>query len=373
VVRAAVAGQLTALADDDSRSVAAAATALLDRLAPAAPVVDVPAPRTAPALLPVAPPVPPVRATPHVVSPRVELRPPDEPLLAGPPEPPAAVAPEPPEPPAALAPEPPRAVRRWEVPAVVLALVVAAAVPLLLSRLLAFESSVPYTADEFSESTAQWSLVVVVPLVVAVGLLAARSRLPGLLPVALGLVAGVGLALVENAVFWIFWFVENADGYDAGPATVVLIVGTLVVTAAGVLGATRGPLAGRPNLRADWRVACAVVVVAAALVSLVYGPETFTVPAWISASVGTLLLAAVALPLTLVRLRADQRVAALVAVTVFGVWLVFFPVRELLTDSPVLGLEDSVWVARVVGVVLTLLACVAAQAGRAAATSPDPR
>src|SRR3712207_8753922 len=60
--------------------------------------------------------------------------------------------------------------------------------------------------------------------------------------------------------------------------------------------------------------------------------STYTVPEWLSVSFGTLLLAAVALPFTLLRLRAEQRLAALVAVTLFGVWLVYFPLSELLAE-----------------------------------------
>jgi hypothetical protein len=301
-------------------------------------------------------------------------------VVPSPPPPAPRPAPaEPPvqEPPPAERPAPERPTdRRWAPSAVVLALLVVSALPLTLSRVLAFESSVPYTADEFSDSTAQWSLVVVAPLVVAVGLLAARSLFPALFPVALGLVAGVGLALAEHAGFWTFWFVDNADGYDVGPAMVLLVVGAALVAAAGVVAAIRGPLAGRPTLRADWRVACAVLVVTAAVLSLAYGPETYSAPEWIAGALGTLLLAAVALPLTLLRLRADQRLAALVAVTLFAVWLAYFPVSELLAESSRLGLEPSVWVARVAGVVLTLLACVAAQVGPAgtpASTESAPR
>jgi hypothetical protein len=262
------------------------------------------------------------------------------------------------------------------VPAVVLALVAVSAVPLTLSRLLAFESSSPATADEFNPSTASWILVIVLPLVLAVGTLVAPVRSSGRFPVAFGLVAGAGLVLVEHAVFWAFFFIENDDSYTAGPALWLLLVGALGVAAAGFVAATRGPLAGRPALRADWRVACAVLVLVAALLSLVYGPETYSAPEWIGAAVGTLLLAAVALPLTLLQLRADQRLAALVAVVLFGVWLVWFPLSELVTESPRLGLEPSVWVARIVGVVLTLLACFLAQAGSARSpttTSSAPR
>ena len=113
------------------------------------------------------------------------------------------------------------------------ALVVLSALPLTLSRLLAFESSYPDTADEFSESTVPWSLFVVLPLVAAAGLLAARRSLPRALPAAFGLVLGGGLVLVEHAVFWVFYFVENRGSYSVGPALWLLVAGAVVVAAAG--------------------------------------------------------------------------------------------------------------------------------------------
>ena len=91
---------------------------------------------------------------------------------------------------------------------------------------------------------------------------------------------------------------------------------------------------------------------------------------------GTLLLAAFALPLTLLRLRHDQRLAALIAVTLFAVWLIWFPITELLSGGSQLGLDPSRWAARISGVVLTLLACFLAQAGRTSevpTTRGEPR
>jgi hypothetical protein len=258
----------------------------------------------------------------------------------------------------------------------VLTLVVLSGLPLTLSRLLYFESSSPQTADQFSESTLPWTLLIVLPLVASVALLAAGVRFPRLLPVGGGLLIGEALVLTENAGFWTFYIADN-DSYHAGPALWCLVIGAAVVVAAAVLAARRTSLAGRPGTRSpDWRFAAALLVVVAAAISLDGGPESYSFLGWVANSVGTLLLAAFALPLTLLRLRRDQRVAALVAIALFGVWLLWFPISELVSDSPRLGLESSRWAARISAVVLTLLACGLAQAGRtsepSAASSTPP-
>jgi len=401
LVRATVAGHVAALADDDSRSVSAAATALLHQIDPSRgrpPEVELPAPRAAsapatverpvvavpvpvPSAAPVRPPSPPTepaRDEPARDEPAAAAEPPAEPPPAEPTEAePPAVAPRAPENDAPVLAagrtsrkSPPLRQSRT----LVLALVVLSGLPLTLSRLLAFESSAPNTADQFSETTLPWSLVIVLPLVASVALLAAGARFPRAVPVAAGLVVGEGLVLLENAGFWSFWFIDNNDSYDAGPALWCLVLGAVVVAAAGVVAVIRPPLAGRPGVRSpDWRFAAALLVVIAAVISLDGGPESYSVSGWISNSIGTLLLGAFALPLTLVRLRRDQRLAALVAVSLFGVWLLWFPISELVSDSPRLGLEPSRWVARIADVVLTLLACGLAQAGptsEPAATSP---
>jgi hypothetical protein len=169
------------------------------------------------------------------------------------------------------------------------------------------------------------------------------------------------LVVVENASFWLLFFVTNGDSYPPGPALLWLVLGAAVVAAAGVLVLIRSSVAGRPTVRAGWRVACALVVVAAAVWELVAGPETFSVSEWFSAYIGTLILAAAALPLTLLRLRGDQRTAGLVVITLFGLWSVYFPVQELV--APRLYLESSVWLTEIVSVALTLLACFVAQFG----------
>jgi hypothetical protein len=267
-----------------------------------------------------------------------------------------------PETPPGSPPDARRAARRDAV-SLVLALVVLSALPLTLSRLLHFETSYPDTADTFNESTGPWTMLIVLPLVAAAGLLSARARLPWALPVAFGMVLGAGLVLVEHAAFWVFFFIQNRSSYTAGPALWMLVVGAAVVAAAGVVVLARSSLAERAPVRTDWRVACALVVAACVVWFLVSGPETDTLPWWIAMYEGTLLLGAAALPVTLLWLRSDQRMSALVAITLFGLWSAYFIVRELV--DPELDVDPSVWRVELVTVVLTLLACWAAQAGQA--------
>lgn len=370
VVRSAVSAHVTTLAADDSRSVSAAAEALLERIgsgvgAGAPDQVKVPAPRPEPE---------PVLKAPTATSPAVPVLVPAPPPRTGPPpvlDPgpaPAAPPEEPPEPVPTAGPSTPPRVPPWRsADGLVLGLVVLSALPLTLYRLLYFEAGYPATADGYNESTVPWTMFVVLPLVAAAGLLVARRRLPWALPVGLGLVLGVSLVLVEHATFWAFFFVEFEGSYAAGPALWALLVGAAVVAAAGAVVLVRSPLRGGATVRTDWRVACAFVVAACLLWFLVSGPPADTVPWWVALYVGTLLLGAAALPITLLWLRSEQRVAALVAITIFGAWTAYFGIRELV--DPQIGLEPSVARAHVICVVLTLLACVAAQTGPARVTS----
>jgi hypothetical protein len=370
VVRATVSEHLVALAADDSRSVSAAATEALTRIRsrdvarrtePPLPVAPTPAARRTEPPLPAGPapaarrePVPELVPDPE---PDAEHSLADWARVEGGPVPAPA-----PETPPGSPPDARRAARRDAV-SLVLALVVLSALPLTLSRLLHFETSYPDTADTFNESTGPWTMLIVLPLVAAAGLLSARARLPWALPVAFGMVLGAGLVLVEHAAFWVFFFIQNRSSYTAGPALWMLVVGAAVVAAAGVVVLARSSLAERAPVRTDWRVACALVVAACVVWFLVSGPETDTLPWWIAMYEGTLLLGAAALPVTLLWLRSDQRMSALVAITLFGLWSAYFIVRELV--DPELDVDPSVWRVELVTVVLTLLACWAAQAGQA--------
>lgn len=191
------------------------------------------------------------------------------------------------------------------------------------------------------------------------------------LPVASGLVLGVALVLAERATYWASFFVAFGDSYEAGPGLWFLLVGAAVVVAAGVVVLTRSPVAGRPAPRTDWRLVCALVVAACLVWAIASGPETDSVPEWTAAYAAPLLLAGVALPITLLWLTAEQRIAALVAVTLFGAWLLSLVARELV--DPQLGLETSVYGMWIAGIVLVLLACVTAQTGAARAPAAASR
>ena len=212
--------------------------------------------------------------------------------------------------------------------------------------------------------------MVVLPLAAAAGLLLARRRLPQALPVAFGLVLGGGLVLLEHASVLDLLLRRVQRQLRGGP----LPSGCSCGSRGRGGGRRRRPhpvAAGRAaDLRADWRVACALVVVACVVWFLASGPEADTVPWWVAHYVGTLLLGAAALPITLLWLRSDQRIAALIAVTLFALWTLYWAVRELV--DPQLGLEQSVLRVEIIGAVLTVLACFAAQAGPARAPSAGP-
>ena len=366
VVRATVTGHLRAMAEDDSRSVAAAATALLERLDAAPAGAQVPTPRVgasddrARVAAAIVPPTPVTRPDPPAPAPTVSVAP-GPPTEARAVDPPAAA-------PATAADAPPEVPvggtgPRWSAPTLALALILLSALPLTLSRLLNFESSYPSTADEWAESTGAWTGFVVLPLAVAAGLLAVRSRFAWALPVASGLVLGTGLVLVEHALFWVCDFIYYRSNYNAGPALWLLVVGAAVVVAAAVVVLVRPPLAGRARLRTDWRVACAIVVVACVLWFVVSGPDADGAARWISFYEGTFLLGGAALAGTLLWLSSEQRVAALVGLTLFGLWSIYWIVREIGEDN--FGFEPGVSQAELIGVVVTLLACYVAQTGPA--------
>jgi hypothetical protein len=362
IVRAAVVEQLAALATDDSRSVSAAATALLERIASSAPppaAVDVPEPRKEPG-----PPVPTLSPTP-APAPSLTVSPGPAPAPASaraavPPSPPAASPPvQRPEPPP-VPPDTADAPTCRDAVRLVLGLVVSSALPLTLARLLSFETGNPYTFDGYFETTVPWTLGVVVPLSVAVLLMALHTRLPRALPPAFGLVLGAGLVLTENSAFWAAFFVEERASYDPGPALWCLFAGWAVVVAGAVVILTRTPFGTRATISTDWRIACALVVLACVVVAMATVSEAQTPWVWIENNAGLVVFGLVALGLTLLRLRADQAVAGLVAVTVLGFWLLYFWIQDSLQQFS--GIDPPKRMTEIVCVVLALCACCAAQA-----------
>ena len=268
------------------------------------------------------------------------------------------------------APPPPRDTW-WRKPdAVVLGLVVLSALPLTLTRLLSFESSNPYTADGFSESTVPWTLAIVVPLALGAVLLALRNTVPRAVPLAYGLVLGVALVLTESSAFWAAFFVEQRDSYDPGPALWSLFAGWAVVGAAAVVILTRTPLGTRGRVVNDWRIACAFVVLASVVLAMVTVSEAETPWVWIQNNAELVVLGLAALPLTLLVLRTDQAIAGLVAMALLAFWNIYWLVRDY--GQQLSGIDPPKRMTEIVCVVLILLACVVAQARALRASTAEP-
>ena len=349
------------LAADDSRSVSSAAAAALAQIAapaePSAPV-DVPTPRTEPA------PAVPARATAPAPAAAPTRTPPRPPAPAPPVLP--APAPESTRPAAVPPPEAGATVPKARVaPAgrdpvwVAFGLVVLSALPLTLARLLYAETSNPYTFDAYFETTVPWTLAVVVPLVLAALMMLVRSRLPWALPPAVGLLVGAAAVLTEDSVFWAAFFVQQRSSYHPGPALWSLVAGWAVVVGAVVVVLSRTPFGMRGTIARDWQLVCALVVLVSVVVAMatVSGAESLWV--WIGNNAAPVTLGVLALGLTLFRLRRDQAVAGLVAVSVLGFWLLYFLVQDYVQQFS--GIDPATRRTEIVCVVLALLACATAQ------------
>jgi hypothetical protein len=133
---------------------------------------------------------------------------------------------------------------------------------------------------------------------------------------------------------------------------------------------TRTPLAARPALANDWRIACALVALAAVVWAMVTVSEAETPWVWIQNNAELVVLGLAALPLTLLVLRPDQAIAGLVAVTVLVLWNVYWLVRDYVEQ--VSGIDPSKRVTELVCVALVFLACVVAQARSLRARTVEP-
>jgi hypothetical protein len=263
----------------------------------------------------------------------------------------------------------------WRDPlSLVLGLVVLSALPIILSRVLSFESTAPYTADGFGSSNLPWVLAVVVPLALGAVLLALRKQLAWAVPPASGLILGAGLVLTETSAFWAAFFVEQSDSYDPGPALFSLFAGWAVIGAAAVVIMTRTPLGTRAAIVNDWRIVWALVVLACVVVSMVTLSEAETPWVWIENNSGPVVVGLAALPLTLLVLRTDQAVAGLVAVTVLAFWLLYYLVRDYVQQLT--GIEPGTRMTEIVCLLLAVAVCYLAQVRALrgpAATEPAPR
>ena len=88
-------------------------------------------------------------------------------------------------------------------------------------------------------------------------------------------------------MFWAAFFVEERASYDPGPALWCLFAGWAVVVAGAVVIFTRTPFGARATISNDWRIACALVVLACVVVAMATVSEaeccgcgSTTMPAW---------------------------------------------------------------------------------------------
>lgn len=389
LVRATVAARLQALMDDDSRAVSGAASAALEQLGisaagpPVAPatgpipaLVAAPAPRavpsvevsprneSAPRAVVARPPPrfpPPVRVPPPVkVPPRVKIA---APVTVVPTEP--KPSPTVPEQPGGDVPDSPshevvHAPRTHRAPALgIVALVVLGAVPLTLSRLLTFEAVNGHTAQELADNLVPWLLFIVLPLAAGTLLLSlcAGSTHPAV--AAVGLLSGGALTLTELVLFYSAFFVDLGTSHAPGPAFWMMAIGGVLVLVAAFMALARPPIAGPVAFRRDPWLFAAAVVLACLVVSVVSRPDSSGIADWLQSNSNALVVAPIALCLTVLRLSSPQRIAGLVAVASFTLWTVYFPLRQL--DSGSDAREPSEWLLEIVCAVGVLAACAATQ------------
>jgi hypothetical protein len=340
-----VAGELQTLAADDSRSVSAAATALLGRLGRPAravpPVPVVPTPRSSGEVAVAAPP-----KEPPLEPPRPDPSPPD----ASPSDalPAAAAAGEVRSPAQAAS----------VLTAAVLSLLLVSGALLLVSRLVVFEAANGYHVVDIGYATATWVLGVVVPLVAASQLLIARAGVPWAIASVVGLVTGTLLTQVDQVLVTTSFFVDTDTAYRPGPGWWLALLGTVLLMACVVLLVRRPRFREWNGVQRNWRAALGAVVLVGALMAWLSAFRDFYL--WFPANGTAFLMAAVALPVAVLALNGAQRLAALVAVTVFGVWLAVSTVRELVVGTYWSEPDRAVTV--IVSALVSVAACYLAQA-----------
>ena len=357
VVRAAVVERVAALASDDSRSVSAAAAALLQEIGatPGAVERQVPAPREGERSRATAASVQgggaPTVERAVVVSPPAAGRPAPPPLAAQQSAQPPRVEPEPGRPPETPA-------GRAAVP-VVLSLVLVGGVLQLLSRFLVFDSENSYAVADAGFPTLPWLLAVGLPLAAASLLLIGRPGERRALAASGGLVGAAALSQLDQSLTTlVYWSWPGSSG-TPGPGWWLAALGTVVLLA-GVVALLRGPgFRNRPALRRDWRSVVATAVVLGALVlKLDAFGEAWP---WLTQNLPAILLALACLPLTLLVLDRLQRVLGLVAVTIFALWTCAAHVYALANQS--FAVDERAAFLAIVAALASVAACFLAQLG----------
>jgi hypothetical protein len=188
------------------------------------------------------------------------------------------------------------------------------------SRVAVFESANGYLASSLGYSTLQWALGVGIPVLVGTVLLAARTERPRVVPLAVGLLAGATVGLLDIAASSVALMVDEDVGYAAGPAwwsSLAAMIGLALC----VVVLVRKGLAGAPRVRRDRPAAIGAVVVLAGLGGWIWcflPDRGWSFVVYCQA----LLLAVACLTVALLGGSPPQRTAGLVAVTVAGAWVV---------------------------------------------------
>jgi hypothetical protein len=350
LVRAAVAGQVTVLAADDSRSVSSAASALLAQLGAGGTSPVRPAPKrepearaTEPAEVPVA------RPSRRAKEPSVPAVRPAEPSTpAGPPPGPAQLP-------------------------LYLSLVLVGGVLLLVSRFLVFESTYTVVAADFDIGILwiSWLIGAGVPLLIAFQLLVVWGAAWWAVAVAGGLVAGAALGQLDLALATGSYFLLPDNAELPGPGWWATLLGAVVLLGCVVVMLRRPPLRARPGVRSDWRAFSGVLLVAGGLVAWLTAQSE--VSPWLPFSEPALLLAAVCLPVVVLDLDPAQRLFALATVTVLASWVASGHVQRLIVeDFPV---DARATVVVLGSIVCSVAGCYLAQAsarGRSARSTGEP-
>ncbi|SNR32417.1 caspase family protein [Blastococcus mobilis] len=381
IVRAAVAEQLAVLAADDSRSVAAAASGLQERLgldggtssertvrepaaetravqAPGGPAAvttgaasGVSGPARRPPVTAKAPP-PDASATPRrsatPAGPTVDGR--TRGRAAGPDD--AAQA----QPPGALP--------------LLLTVTLVGGVLLLLSRFLVFESTYTVVAADFQNGIhwISWVIGAGLPLLVAFQLLVVRGTAAWGVALAGGMVGGAALSQLDLVLATWAYFRTPETSEMPGPGWWATLLGAVVLLGGAVVVLRQPSLRARPGVRSDWRAFSGVLLVVGGLAAWLTAQDEAS--PWLTFNEPALLLAAVCFPVVVLDLDRAQRLFGLATATVLAVWVASGHVQALVIDN--FPVDARATVVALVSVVCSLAGCYLSQARTGRRLEGDP-